>query len=390
MSAKVLGGREQVKVAVVQASSAFMNKAGCLEKACDLINEAGKEGAELILFPEAWIPTYPYWSMGWDTSAVEFHDVTADLQDNSLVVGSEDTDILGKAARAAGAYVVMGCNELDDRIGSRTLYNSLVYIDRDGRVMGRHRKLIPSYIERIWWGQGDGRDLKVYDTEIGRLGGQICWENHIVNITAWYIAQGVDIHLAVWPGMWNCGGVSGESFIYAGHDIARCDLIPATRERAFSGQCFVLSSNNILRMEDIPDDFPFKEKMEYSGEGQSDFVGWACGGSHIVGPTSEYIVEPTFDKETILYAELQAKNIKVVKSVFDALGHYARWDLVSLTTPPPAYEPVTPAAAATPPSYLLERVVEGVAKEFQLEPERVEQVVRSVVGNGAARDVVPA
>ena len=126
----------------------------------------------------------------------------ADLQDNSLVVGSEDTDILGRAAREAGAYVVMGCNELDDRIGSRTLFNSLVYIDKNGGVLGRHRKLIPSFIERIWWGMGDSRDLQVFDTEIGRLGGQICWENHIVNITAWYIAQGVDIHVAVWPGMW--------------------------------------------------------------------------------------------------------------------------------------------------------------------------------------------
>ena len=306
MAAQVLGGREQVKVAVVQASSVFMNKKGCLEKACDKIIEAGKEGAELIVFPETWIPIYPYWTMGWDTIAHGFHDIMANLQDNSVVVGSEDTDILGRAAKEAGAYVVMGCNELDDRIGSRTLFNSLVYIDKDGSVLGRHRKLIPSFIERIWWGQGDARDLKVYDTDIGRIGGQICWENHIVNITAWYIAQGVDIHVAVWPGLWNCGASEGESFIYAGHDINKCDLIPATRERAFSGQCYVVSANNILKMEDIPDDFPFRDSMTYGGPGQEDFVGWACGGSHIVAPTSEYMVPPTFDVETIIYAELQA------------------------------------------------------------------------------------
>jgi predicted amidohydrolase len=211
------------------------------------------------------------------------------------------------------------------------------------------------------------------------LGGQICWENHIVNITAWYIAQGVDIHVAVWPGLWNCGGDTSESFIYAGQNIERCDLIPATRERAFSGQCFVLSSNNILMRDDIPDDFPFKDKMHYSGEGQGDYVGWACGGSHIVGPTSEYLVEPTFGKETILYADLQAKAIKVVKSVFDSLGHYARWDLVSLTTPPSPYEPLNAPPVAEPPAYLLERVVESVAREFQLEPERVDEIVRGVV-----------
>jgi amidase/nitrilase len=375
MSATVLGGHEEVRVAVVQAASVFMNKKGCLEKACEKILEAGREGAKLVLFPETWIPTYPYWSMGWDTSASGFHDVMADLQDNAVVVGSEDTDILGKAARDAGAYVVMGCNELDDRIGSRTLFNTLVFIGKDGRVMGRHRKLIPSYIERIWWGRGDARDLQVFDTDIGRISGQICWENHIVNINAWYIAQGVDIHCSVWPGMWNCGGTSEESFIYAGHDINRCDLIPATRERAFQGQCYVLSANNILRMGDIPDDFPFKDTMKYGGPGQEDFVGWACGGSHIVGPTSEYMVPPTFDVETIIYADLVAKYIKVVKSVFDSLGHYARWDLVSLTTPPQPYEPITAPAV---PVDIRDRVAEKVAKEFQLDPERVQEVVNSI------------
>lgn len=379
MAAQVLGGREQVKVAVVQASSVFMNKKGCLEKACDKIIEAGKEGAELVVFPETWIPTYPYWTMGWDTLAHGFHDIMADLQDNSVVVGSEDTDILGKAAREAGAYVVMGCNELDDRVGSRTLFNSLVYIDKDGSVLGRHRKLIPSFIERIWWGQGDARDLKVFDTDIGRIGGQICWENHIVNITAWFIAQGVDIHVAVWPGLWNNGANEGESFIYAGHDINKCDLIPATRERAFAGQCYVVSANNLLKMEDIPDDFPFKDSMTYGGPGQEDFVGWACGGSHIVSPTSEYMVPPTFDVETIIYAELQAKYIKVVKSVFDSLGHYARWDLVNLTTPPQPYEPMTASPVLAAPADVRDRVIETVAKEFRLDPEKVAQVVRNVV-----------
>lgn len=378
MSAQVLGGREEVKVAVVQATCVFMDKKATIEKACQKIHEAGKEGAELIVFPETWIPTYPYWSMGWDSTAVGFHDVKAALQDNSLVVGSEDTDILGKAARDAGAYVVMGCNELDDRPGSRTLFNSLVYFDKTGGVLGRHRKLIPSYIERIWWGQGDSRDLKVFDTDIGRLGGQICWENHIVNINAWFIAQGVDIHVSVWPGMWNCGGIGEESFIYAGHDINRCDQIAATRERAFSGQCYVLAANNLLRMDDIPEEFPFKNSMNYNGPGQDEFVGWACGGSHIVGPTSEFIVPPTFDEEVTLYADLQAKNIKVVKSVFDALGHYARWDLVSLNQPPQPYEPVSAPPRPSAPNDLLDRVVEKISKEFRLEPERVQDVIRDL------------
>ena len=378
MGAKVLGGREEVRVAVVQVSPVFMNKKGCLEKACDKIIAAGKEGAELILFPETWIPTYPYWTMGWDSPAVDMYEVKAQFQDNALVVGSEDTDILGKAAREANAYVVMGCNELDDRIGSRTIFNTLVYFDRNGQVMGRHRKLIPSYIERIWWGRGDARDLKVFDTDIGRIGGQICWENHMINISAWFIAQGVDIHVAVWPGFWGCGATEGESFIKVGYDPNKCDQISATRERAFSGQCFVLSASDILRYADIPDDFPFRNTMGYSGPEQGDFVAWACGGSHIVAPNSEFIVPPTFDKETTIYADLQAKSIKAVKSVFDALGHYARWDLVSLTTPPPPYEPVSQAPLAAVTDQVREQVVDKVSKEFKLEPEKVDDVLRKI------------
>jgi hypothetical protein len=119
--------------------------------------------------------------------------------------------------------------------------------------------------------------------------------------------------------------------------------------------------------------------MTYGGPGQEQFVGWACGGSHIVAPTSEYMGPPTFDVETILYAELQAKYIKVVKSVFDSLGHYARWDLVNLTTPPQPYEPMEGAPiAAAAPADVRDRVVESVAKEFRLEPEAVLEVIRKV------------
>ena len=141
-------------------------------------------------------------------------------------------------------------------------------------------------------------------------------------------------------------------------------------------------------MSDIPDDFPFKDKMNYAGKGQGKFVGWACGGSHIVAPTSEYMVPPTFNKETIIYAELQAKFIKVVKSVFDSLGHYARWDLVNLTNPPSPYEPTTGTGAGAGHRINMEQIVDGIAKEFRLEPERVDAVVRGVLTNGSGNGAV--
>ena len=120
----------------------------------------------------------------------EWTDFMIALQDNSLQIPSEDTKILGEAAKEAGTYVVMGCNELDDRPGSQTVYNSLLFIDKNGEVMGKHRKIMPTYTERIYWGQGDASDIKVFDTDIGRIGGLICWENHMTLVRAAMIHRG--------------------------------------------------------------------------------------------------------------------------------------------------------------------------------------------------------
>jgi len=171
---KVLGGREKVKVAVVQASPVFMDKERTIEKACKLIGEAGGNGAELVVFPEAFIPGYPaIYTGGWESKPSEWAPYMVALQDNSVLINSVDTEVLGEAAREAGTYTVIGCNELDDRLGSRTVYNTLIFIGRDGKVMGRHRKLMPTYTERTYWGWGDATDLKVFDTDIGRIGGLI-------------------------------------------------------------------------------------------------------------------------------------------------------------------------------------------------------------------------
>ena len=196
MSKKILGGREKVKVAVVQAAPVFMDKQKTIEKACKLIKEAGRNGAELIAFSEAFIPTYPaYYTVGYETNPHEWTDYMIALQDNSIVIPSEDTEILGHAAKEAGAYAVIGCNELDNRSGSCTVYNTLLFIGKDGNVMGRHRKLMPTYTERVYWGQGNGSDIKVFDTDIGRIGGLICWENHMTLVRAAMIYRGEEFHI---------------------------------------------------------------------------------------------------------------------------------------------------------------------------------------------------
>jgi len=169
MVKRVLGGRERVKVAAVQAAPVFMDKEKTIEKACGLIREAGSNGAELIVFSEAFIPAYPaYYTGGTESPLDEWAGYNIALQDNAVVIPSEDTGILGRAAKEAGAYVVMGCNELDDRPGSRTLYNTLLYIGKQGEVLGRHRKLMPTYGERTYWGWGDASDLIYYFRESSR------------------------------------------------------------------------------------------------------------------------------------------------------------------------------------------------------------------------------
>lgn len=321
---KILGGRDKVKVAVAQASPVFMDKQKTVEKACKFIKEAGSNSAELVVFPEAFIPTYPaYYTVGYETDPHEWTDFMIALQDNSIQIPSEDTEILSEAAKDAGTYVVIGCNELDDRTGSRTVYNTLLYIDRSGSILGKHRKVMPTYNERIYWGMGGGSDLQVYETEIGRISGLICWENHMTLIRAFLVNRGEDFHIAVWPGNWKRGT---DKLLDADTSPggALCNLQSLIRVHAFEAGSFVLSACGHLTSEDFP------EKWHCIRDGDHINYDWAVGGSSIVNPAGRFLMEPNFEKDAILYSECYANQIKAVKAVFDSLGHYSRWDIVQL------------------------------------------------------------
>ena len=167
----VLGGREAVKVAIVQKAPRFLDKEASLTRAETYIAEAAAGGAELIVFPEVWLAGYPYWTEGWDSSLQPWVGGRVAFRDAAVLAPSEDTERLGAAASRANAYVVMGCNEIDPRPEVSTIYNSLLFFDPAGRLMGRHRKTMPTFSERMFWGQGDAADLQVFDTDIGRIGG---------------------------------------------------------------------------------------------------------------------------------------------------------------------------------------------------------------------------
>jgi len=331
-----LGGRDSVKVAVVQASPVFMDRERTVEKACALIREAGRNRAELVAFSEAFIPVYPaYYTVGYETPAHEWTDYMIALQDNSISIPGEDTRALGEAAKEAGAYVVMGCNELDDRPGSRTVYNTLLFIGKNGEVIGRHRKTMPTYTERLYWGKGDGSDIRVFDTDIGRIGGLICWENHMTLLRAAMIHRGEDFHIAVWPGNWKRGT---DSLLDPDTSPggAMCNLQSLIKVHAFEAGAFVLSGCGYLDSDDFP------EKWHYIRDGDHINYEWACGGSSIVNPAGRYLAEPNFEKDAILYAECHANQIKAVKAVFDSLGHYSRWDIARLELRSEAWGPEVP------------------------------------------------
>jgi nitrilase len=314
--------------AAVQAAPVFLDREATVDKACRLIGEAAAAGARLIVFPEAWIPTFPYWPRG--TNPYEPH-YQASLQahvallKNAVELPSATTRRLGEAAQQADAYVVIGISERDTRSGG-TLYNTQLYLDRSGRILGRHRKLVPTGSERVVWAPGDGGDLRVYETNCGRIGGLICWENFMPLPRAALIAQGQQVHATHFPG----GGTGNPDM-----DVRHASMPHVfCRYYAFEGQVFVINAMGLLSTDAVPDAFPLKPAMRRPA---------ATGGSVIVGPSGKFLAGPVWDQETILFAEIDLAEILETKARIDTAGHYARWDIAQLQLTPRRHEPFVQA-----------------------------------------------
>jgi nitrilase len=315
---KVLAGRDAVKVAIVQTPPVYLDRDRSIERACKKIVEAASKGAELVVFSEAWVAGYPYWGEGWESKLRDWIPVRVRFYDNALLIPSEDTECLCQAAAKANAHVVIGCNEMDPRPGVHTIYNTLLFIERSGKILGGHRKTMPTFVERAVWGCGDGSDLVSYQTDIGRIGGLICGEHLMPLMRARMIEQGEDFHIAAFPGSFSLHrgpkleepDLEGQSFW--GHTL--------TRAHALEAGAFVLSACGYFTREDMPQDFPLLETVN---------VDYAQGGSQIVAPIGIPLVPPT-SGDTILYTECRADMIKVWKAIIDTIGHYSRPDIVRL------------------------------------------------------------
>ena len=295
-----------VTIAAVQATPIFLDRAATVEKACDLIAEAGRSGASVIVFPEAFIPAYPDWV--WTVPAGEegiHNELYARLLDQAVVAPSAATEALGRAARGARAYVVMGINERNAEASGGSLYNTLLYIGPDGRLLGKHRKLIPTGGERLVWTQGDGSTLVSFETPHGRLGGLICWENYMPLARYTMYAQGVQIYVAP---TWD----HGEPWLSTMRHIAK------------EGRMVVIGCCMALRTSDIPDQ-ALRDRF-YAGAGE-----WINGGdSVIVDPDGVVIAGPAHKTEEILYASIEPARLSGPKWMLDVAGHYARPDVFEL------------------------------------------------------------
>lgn len=300
--------KQNVKVAVIQASSIIMDREATTKKAVDLIYKAGEKGAEIVVFPEAFIPAYPRGLSFGTTIGSRSAEGRKDWYrywSNSVTVPGETTEQLGEAARKAGVYLVIGVIERDNEFSGGTLYCSVLFFNSDGQLLGRHRKLKPTAAERIVWGEGDGSTLPVFDTPYGKIGALICWENYMPLARAAMYAQGIQIYVAPTAD-------------------ARETWQATIRHIAMEGRCFVLSANQYVTKDMYPKDLACYEELASSPEVMS------VGGSAIVGPLGEYVAEPVFGKEDIITAELDMKQIACSQFDFDPVGHYARPDVFKL------------------------------------------------------------
>ena len=298
----------KITVAIVQASPVFSNLEASLTRAVALVEEAAKTGAQLVAFGETWLPGYPAYFDYCPEAALWNHEPTkevfARLRQNSVAVPSRATEILADAARDNRVSIVIGINErVDSGAGSGTLYNSLLIFDETGKLANHHRKIVPTYTERLVHGQGDGDGLRSVRTNAGRVGALVCWEHWMPLARQAMHVAGEDIHVAVFP------------MVHEMHQIT-------ARQYAFEGRCFVLAVGLIMKARDFPAEYEMPEAFADNPEATV-----LSGGSCIVAPDGKFVVSPVFDCEKIITAELDLTIIDKEKMTLDVSGHYSRPDV---------------------------------------------------------------
>jgi nitrilase len=298
------------KAAAVQASPIFLNVDATVEKACSIIEEAAHNGASLVAFPEVFVAGYPYWN--WIMTPVQGSKWYEKLYINSITVPGPETDRICQAAKEYNCHVVIGVNERGQSFGE--LYNTNLIIDNKGNLVGKHRKLVPTWAEKLTWTGGDGSSLKVYNTEIGPVGTLACGENTNTLARFTLLAQGELIHIANYISL---------PVAPPDYNMAEAIKIRAAAH-SFEGKLFTIVSCSTITKEIIDimkEDVPNAEEL--LTRKNSAFSG-------VIGPNGAVIGEPLIDEEGIVYADIDLSKCIQPKQMHDILGHYNRFDIFDL------------------------------------------------------------
>ena len=310
------------KAAAVQASPIYLNAELTVKKACDLIKEAASNGARLVAFPEVFIPAYPYWS--WIMSPTEGSTFFERLYHNSIDIDGPEVQALSRAARLNDCFVVIGLNERGPKkLG--TLYNTNLTISPTGEILGRHRKLVPTWAEKLTWSGGDGSTLTVHDTEIGVLGTLACGENTNPLARFTLMAQGEQVHVANYIGLPT-----------APSDYNMAEAIKLRgMTHSFEGKIFTIISCSAVSEEII-------QEMERFVPNARELLTRESGAfSGVIGPDGNLVGEGLIDDEGIVYAEIDLNRCIQPKQMHDILGHYNRFDIFDLRVNRTVQTPLT-------------------------------------------------
>jgi nitrilase len=299
-----------VTVGLAQIAPVWLDRERTLAKILDHVHLAADRGCRLVAFGEALLPGYPFWlerTNGAVFNSPVQKDLHAHYMLNAVQIEAGHLDPLREAASRREVAVILGCIERPAGRGGHSLYASLVYIDGAGTIRSVHRKLMPTYEERLTWSPGDGYGLRVHALGPFTVGGLNCWENWMPLARAALYGQGEDMHVAIWPG--------------GAHNTR--DI---TRFMALEGRSYVLSVSGLMRPEDFPADTPHLAEIL---AGRPEFL--ANGGSCIAGPDGQWVVEPVVGVEELIVAVLDHRQIRAERQNFDPAGHYARPDVLQLT-----------------------------------------------------------
>ncbi|MCL6294034.1 carbon-nitrogen hydrolase family protein [Jejuia spongiicola] len=302
--------KDMLKVALAQISPVWLNKLETLKKVENSIIEASKSDVELIVFGEGLVPGYPYWlalTGGAEWNKKVNKELHAHYVSNSITIEKGDLDVVSQLARQHKIAVYLGVIERPLDRGGHSIYASLVYINQEGSIESVHRKLQPTYDERLTWSPGDGNGLQVHSLKEFKVGGLNCWENWMPLPRAALYGLGENLHIAVWPGS----------------DHNTKDI---TRFIARESRSFVISVSSLMNKNDFPEDTPHLNKIL---ENAPNIL--ANGGSCIAGPDGEWVIEPVLNKEGLIIETIDFNRVLQERQNFDPVGHYSRPDVTKLS-----------------------------------------------------------